>query len=148
MATDPSVLDDLLMRASRSLRRQWATALAPLDMTPHHARALRVVAELGRPRVGLVADRLRITPRSATEVVDALQDRSLVSRVADEVDRRAICVTLTDHGRFVLGEVDEARRALGERHFGRLTPSERDDLGRLLGKIDDLEVRPAPAPRG
>ena len=73
-------LGELLMRATRGLRRRWAAALEPWDLSPHHARALHVVGDLGAPRLGTVAERLRIAPRSATEVVDALEERGLVER--------------------------------------------------------------------
>jgi DNA-binding MarR family transcriptional regulator len=129
-------LGELLMRAGRGLRRRWAHSLEPWDLTPHHARALQVVGDLGKPRLGIVADRLRIAPRSATEVIDALEDRGLVERVADEADRRAICVTLTGQGRTVLGEVNAARGAAGADHFSALTASEREALAELLAKLD------------
>lgn len=137
-------LDEQLMRAARGLRRRWAHALEPLSLTPHHARALRVVGELGAPRLGLVAERLHIAPRSATEVVDALVERGLAERVADEADRRAMCVVLTVRGREVLAQVQEAQAAAGAAHFGSLSDADRADLARLLAKVDPSsgDVRP------
>jgi DNA-binding MarR family transcriptional regulator len=129
-------LGELLMRSTRGLRRGWAHALEPWELTPHHARALQVVGELGNPRLGTVAERLRIAPRSATEVIDALEERALVQRLPDEGDRRAICVSLTGRGRDVLGEVSEARRKAATEHFATLTSAERATLAELLGKLD------------
>ncbi len=139
MATSASDLDldELLMRATRSLRRRWAAALGGWDLTPHHVRALQVVGDLAEPRLGAIAERLRIAPRSATEVVDALEARALVARIPDPVDRRAICVTLTADGRRVLDEVGVARGAASAEHFAALTAGERAELAALLGKLDD-----------
>ena len=135
--TEPEVrLDDLMMRAARGLRRGWARSLEPLSLTPHSARALRVVGELGTPRLGVVAERLHIAPRSATEVVDALVERGAVERVADEVDRRATCVVLTEEGRRILAEVETAQAAAAADHFAALTEDDRADLARLLAKLD------------
>ena len=130
-------LGELLMRATRGLRRRWAAALEPWDLSPHHARALQVVGDLGGPRLGTVAERLRIAPRSATEVIDALEERGLVERAPDDSDRRAICVALTAHGRALLAEVDAARTAAGADHFASLTADERTDLAKLLEKLDN-----------
>lgn len=124
------------MRSTRGLRRGWARALEPWDLTPHHARALQVVGELGSPRLGTVAERLRIAPRSATEVIDALEERALVQRAPDEGDRRAICVSLTGRGREVLAEVNDARGKAATEHFSTLSSAERDTLADLLGKLD------------
>lgn len=124
------------MRSTRGLRRGWARALEPWDLTPHHARALQVVGELGSPRLGTVAERLRIAPRSATEVIDALEERALVQRAPDEGDRRAICVSLTGRGREVLAEVDDARVSAATEHFSTLSAAERETLAGLLSKLD------------
>jgi DNA-binding MarR family transcriptional regulator len=129
-------LGELLMRASRGLRRHWADSLEPWNLTPHHARALQVVGDLGNPRLGTVAERLRIAPRSATEVIDALEERGLVERVSDETDRRAICVSLTREGRQVLTDVGAARVAASASLFAPLTGPERATLADLLAKLD------------
>jgi len=132
-------LGELLMRATRGLRRRWAESLEPWDLTPHHARALQVVGELDKPRLGTVAERLRIAPRSATEVIDALEERGLVERGPDETDHRATCVSLTGRGREVLTEVNSARGSAGSQHFAVLTDAERAALAELLAKLDDSQ---------
>ena len=143
--SDPAPrLDDLMMRAARGLRRGWARSLEPLALTPHQARALRVVGELGSPRLGTVAERLHIAPRSATEVIDALAERDLVERVADETDRRATCVVLTASGRDVLAEVETVRAAAAAEHFAPLSERDRAELARLLAALDPRpDDRPA-----
>lgn len=131
---DPS-LDELLMGSARALRRQWASGLGP-DLSPHDARALRVVGRHGPTRLGVVAEHLRIAPRSATDVVDRLELRGLVTRAPDPDDRRAMTVVLTDEGRAVLAEVDEARRRAGAAFFGVLGERDRATLARLLARLD------------
>jgi DNA-binding MarR family transcriptional regulator len=141
MTTEPE-LDELLMRATRGLRRRWAASLEPLDLTPHHVRALRVIAGLERPRLGVVAERLRIAPRSATEVVDALEERGLVERVPDDADRRATCVVMTAEGTAMLTRADALRAGAGAEQFARLSPEERAQLAALLAKLDAPEGPP------
>jgi DNA-binding MarR family transcriptional regulator len=83
-------------------------------------------------RLSELSDRLRIAPRSATEVVDALEKRGLVERRPDPGDRRATLVEVTDDGSSVL---DAIRGSEAERVFGRLTPADRSHLARILGQI-------------
>ena len=83
-------------------------------------------------RLSELSDRLRIAPRSATEVVDALEARGLVQRRPDPGDRRATLVEVTDDGGGVL---DAIRGTEAERVFGRLSPADRSHLARILRKL-------------
>ena len=83
-------------------------------------------------RLSELSDRLEIAPRTATEVVDALQAAGLVRRRADPGDRRATLVEVTDHGAEILAEIRGARGTEAGRVFGRLTPADRAELARIL----------------
>ena len=154
---DGADLGDLMHVVFRRLRRRWSAQLEPLGVTPHQVRALRGVAEgagggIGsgagaRAAAGSVADddagvrlrdlaeRLRIAPRSATDVVDQLESRGLVERAADPADRRAVRIRLTDAGRGLLRRVHEARRTEAADFFAVLAPADRAELARLLARV-------------
>ncbi|MGQ1797274.1 MarR family winged helix-turn-helix transcriptional regulator [Kocuria oceani] len=151
---DPDSLDELLLGAFRRLRRRWASQLAPFGLTPHQFRALDALAGPCGPRasgdagdagdagtcgggaagrrVKDLAEALRIAPRSATEVVDLLQEKGLVERLADRTDRRATLVCVTPRGAALRGRVREARRRESDEYFSRLAPEDRAELERLL----------------
>ncbi len=130
-------LGELLARAARTQRERWRDVLAPWDLSPHHARALRVVVTREGARLSDLAETLHIAPRSATEVADALQERGLVERTPDPTDRRAVLLRATDAGRRVQGEVDAARRADSRDLFARLSAADRAELARLLRAVTD-----------
>lgn len=130
-------LADAFGAVARKLREKSAETLAPWDVTPAHLRALRVLNRHGAMRPSALSDHLQVAPRTATEVVDALETRGLVRRRADPGDRRAILVEVTEHGAGVLAEVRAARGTEAGRVFGRLTPADRADLARLLSKLRD-----------
>lgn len=130
-------LGELLMRVFRAQRRRWREALAPWDLSPHQARALKVVSERDGVRLSDLAEALRIAPRSATEVADGLQERGLVERTPDPADRRAVILRPTDEGRRVRGEIDAARAADSSELFARLSPGDRDALARILRTLAD-----------
>ena len=132
---DAGALSDLLMRAARTQRRRWRDVLAPWDLSPSQARALRVVCEQRDTRVSDLADALRIAPRSATEVADGLQQRGLVERTPDPRDRRAVLLRPTADGRRVRAEVDAARTDDSRELFGRLSVDDRAALARILGAL-------------
>ena len=104
---DEQSLDELLMGAARALRRRWSAGLgdvAGIELSPHEARALRTIGHHGPTRLGVIAEHLRIAPRSATDVVDRLESRGLVMRAPDPSDRRAMTVSLTELGTDVLAQ--------------------------------------------
>jgi DNA-binding MarR family transcriptional regulator len=84
-----------------------------------------------------LSDQLRIAPRSATEVVDALESRDLVRRRPDPSDRRATLVELTEQGESVLEAIRAARGMEAERTFDRLSDTDRAHLLRILRKLRD-----------
>jgi DNA-binding MarR family transcriptional regulator len=120
------------MEVARGLRRRFAATLEPWGVTPHESRALRVIGQHEPTRPGVVAQHLRIAPRSVTDVVDSLEERGFVRREPDPTDRRATQVSLTASGRRVLDELDAARRADHEGYFAGLSERDRATLTRIL----------------
>ena len=135
-ASDES-LADAFGAVARQHREKSAETLAPWDITPAHLRALRTLSRHGTMRLSELSERLEIAPRTATEVVDALQARDLVRRRADPDDRRAILVEVTEHGAGLLAEIRATRGTEAGRVFGRLSPADRAELARILGKLRD-----------
>lgn len=126
---------DLLMAAARALRRRFQHAAEAYDVTAGQSRALHVIVEHGAARPSEVADALRIAPRSATEVVDALEARGLVTREPDPTDRRATRVVPTPQGRRLAQVLAAARREESERHLARLSERDRAELDRILRRL-------------
>lgn len=125
-------LADLLREAAGRLRRRSLAAMAPFDVTPWQARALRTLIGSGPMRLSALAERLRVTARSITEVVDALESRALVRRDPDPVDRRATIVRATSEGERVGAAIGAARQADSEQYFAGLDAADQAELARLL----------------
>lgn len=140
MATRADSTGELLARSARTLRRIWADAAAPFDLSPHQVRALRWVAA-DPIRLGELAQRLHIVARSATDVIDGLEAAGLVERRADPSDRRAVIVAATPMGEELLDDVIAAREEASDEWLARLSASDRAELNRLLAVLAD-PVRP------
>lgn len=152
-------LGELFHAAFRGLRRTWAEQLAPWDLTPHQWRALMTLmrgrrspgsGEPGKDGTGPadtgvtsdvrlkdLAERLRIAPRSATEVVDQLEAKGLVRRDPDPTDRRATLIVATAAGRKLFADVQVERRDKSSEYFARLGAQDRAELARILGQLRD-----------
>lgn len=134
---DDEGLAELFWAVSRRLRHRTGHALEPFGVTPAQARALGVLVADGPLRLSELAGRLRIAPRSATEVVDDLQARGMVARHADPADRRATLVALTPSGAEAGTSIRAARQAEAERFFAALNATDRADLARVLRRLRD-----------
>lgn len=146
---DPARMDlpDLLVHLSRSLRSRHFRDLAPFDLTPSQARAFATIARwpqrqpdpAAELRLSTLAELLQIAPRSATELVDALQDKGFVTRRASEQDRRAIVVTLSPTGVALRARMraamDQNNRRTADGLFQVLDDAERAQLESLLRKV-------------
>lgn len=130
-------LADTVQQLSRRLRHGTRQRLAPLGLTPGQGRALSMLERAGGPmRMAALAEALRVVPRSATGVVEGLEELGLVRRETDPANRRSVLVGLTDAGRGTLDELAEARRETAEELFGGLDPDEQRRLLALLTALD------------
>lgn len=153
-------LGELFHSAFRGLRRTWAAQLAPWELTPHQWRALMTLlrrqhdaqhpsgqdstehgpAEPGpagaKPmRLKDLAGHLRIAARSATEVVDQLEAKGLVSRTADPTDRRATLIVPTVAGKELFANISAERRNKSTEYFSQLSAQDRAELARILAQL-------------
>ena len=133
-------LTECVMRVAHQIRRASMASMAKLDLTPAQSRALRTISRSSEPiRMGVLASTLGVVPRSATGLVEALEDAGLVQRTADPGNRRQVLVSLTDAGQARQQAMADARAEAGDGLFSVLDQHER----RLLA---DLLQRLSPAP--
>jgi DNA-binding MarR family transcriptional regulator len=128
-------LAEAFSAVARQLRHASLETLTPWDITPSQLRALRTLGHHGAQHMSALSERLRIAPRSVTEVIDALEGRGLVARRPDPADRRATLVELTEHGNDVLSAIKAARGLENDRAFDKLSPADRDHLARILHQL-------------
>ncbi len=131
-------LGNLMHSAWRRLRRTWSGQLEPWNLTPFQWRALHAIHSRGGSlRPGEIAERLRIAPRSATEVIDQLEAKGFVERTRDPSDRRATQVRLTPSGLETNASILADRQTHSEQYFAVLSPTEQEQLAELLLKLSD-----------
>ncbi|MDK1474661.1 MarR family transcriptional regulator [Streptomyces sp. 549] len=134
---DPSgSLADQLIHLTRRLHRAQRRQLEPIGVTPAQARLLRTLSHCPEPpRMADLAQRLDVVPRAVTTLVDGLEQRDAVRRVADPASRRVTRIELTEDGRALLGRLRRARREAAEELLAPLTEEQRTQLGALLAPL-------------
>jgi DNA-binding MarR family transcriptional regulator len=116
-------LHALLLQLGRhhSLKNPVASICEELQLTPTQFHALGWLGNDGPVQVGMLAQRVGITRKTITGVVDRLETMGLVERTRDSEDRRAVVVRLT---------------VRGEENFRRINRSVDAGMRRLLGLMD------------
>ena len=86
------------------LRKQIHKALA-YDLNLRQLLTMSIL-EAGTTTPTAIAKEIVISTASVTIIIDKLEKMSIVNREFDKEDRRSILLTLTDHGRDILTEIN------------------------------------------
>lgn len=107
----------------------------PAGLTFARAALLAALDTDGPQRMGQLAHRVGVVPRTVTPMVDALEDEGLLAREPDPDDRRATLLRITDEGTAELSRTRSDRRSAVDEVFAALSEEERSTLADALGKL-------------
>ncbi len=89
-----------------------------------------------------LTERLGVQPGSASEVIGKLENAGLITRTANEKDRRTTDIRLTETGKVKAAEAAEQRKQRHTEMFSCLSDEEKADLLILLEKVNhDWQLR-------
>jgi len=94
--------------------------------------ALTYIAEKGNPSMKEIADHLKITPPSATAIIETMQKKKLVTRIVNDKDRRTIRVAFTSKAWGLFKTFREHKFTIFTKMFSRLHDTERKQLIKIL----------------
>lgn len=134
---------DIYRSTHVSMHRELRGILTPHDLLLTDYKALHLIA--AQPtRPSTLASWLDVTPATATQLMDRLEQRGLLRRLPDPSDRRATLVRLTREGTRLYGRVAREVRAMLREIADAMTPEGLDALRR--GNEDLRRVLAARAP--
>ncbi len=94
-----------------------------------------------------LAEQAGVTRATVTGLLDGLERDALIARHADPVDRRALCIRLTDTGKALAAQVFEQHSRWIASLYASLTATEREQLSTLLSKVaQHLPTQGTPTP--
>jgi MarR family transcriptional regulator, transcriptional regulator for hemolysin len=128
-------VESTLMATARLVRTAFDVRLAPLELNLTQASLLGYVAEFGATTQTNLADRLGIGRAAIGSVIDQLEARDLVERLANADDRRVWQVAITPTGSTMaeqIAQVDAVLRAELRHGIGR---EERQALAWVMTRL-------------
>ena len=129
----------LLFRQLRdAMWARMAEELAVLghDLTFSQYITLKKLAD-GTAGVTDLARAAEVNPGAMTRLLDKLEAKGLISRVADTGDRRAINIHLTDAGLVIWQDINQCGMRVRERAMHGMSEAEREQLTSLLTRVRD-----------
>ncbi|HEX7623433.1 MAG TPA: MarR family winged helix-turn-helix transcriptional regulator [Anaeromyxobacteraceae bacterium] len=119
----------------RSLRDPVAALCEEGQLTVPQLHALLWLGQDGTLTMGELAQRVGVTEKTITGVVDRLAAAGHLERVRDARDRRVVRSQLTTPGRRVYRDLDQHLQARLAHLLGVLDPPDRRALFRILEKL-------------
>ena len=116
------------------LKWQYAGVLVP-GMTYPRMNLIHALAEEGPQIMSALRDRLGVSARNITVLVDGLEKEGYVRRVPHPEDRRATVIELTDDGRAAHRRVYARHADRAAALFAALPPADQQDLARILARL-------------
>ncbi|MBA3468710.1 MAG: MarR family transcriptional regulator [Herpetosiphonaceae bacterium] len=116
------------------------------DITYSAYRMLRTIHQSGSPSLSALAAALTMSPSGLTRLVDRLEQKQYVQRVADIGDARVSYVEILPDGRKLLQTIDVEAVQFVERILAALpTPLEATVVPMLRALVDAAQTITAPA---
>jgi DNA-binding MarR family transcriptional regulator len=114
-------------------------------MTYPRMNLIHVIAEDGPQIMSVLRDRLGVSARNITVLVDGLEKEGFARRVPHPTDRRATIIELTEQGRAAHRGVYAAHADRAEALFATLSPTDQRHLGRILARLAEALAKTSAA---
>ncbi len=140
-ATDQRLLP-LIEHLARVGRRAAEITLEPGGLRPRHLIALKLLSERGRASQQALADSLSLDPSNVVGLLNELEERQLITRRRDSVDRRRHIVELSARGERELCGAYERLQLVDDDLLSPLSARERATLYDLLVRAVGAKTPP------
>ena len=134
MSPEITVLDRLL-EIGELFQKDMARAFEGTPLTSARTRVLWELQHTGPSTQHVLAERLVVSPRNITGLVDALEAGRYVTRSAHPSDRRATIVSLTASAQHMMAEMQREHAELTDELLGAVAPADRAALERGVDAI-------------
>jgi DNA-binding MarR family transcriptional regulator len=135
-SANEQIEQQLTILLRRVQRIHISTTSGEMDIDRSTYGILCRLADDGPQRLGALASGFGLDPSTITRQVQAMEKAGLVDRRGDPQDRRAAILDLTTEGRTVLAHTRAHRRQRIEDVFADWADPDRNELARLLTKLN------------
>jgi len=125
-------LGDLLLDLRRNIRESIRHEGLKYDLTFSQIEVLHFIGPKGMVTMRNIANYLKITPPSATEIVKEMEIKRLVERKNNKGDRRIVYVTLSSMSRKLYVSISKRKNSILKKMISKLSEKDRQNLKRII----------------
>jgi DNA-binding MarR family transcriptional regulator len=125
----------LLARLGHAFKTRALTRVELEGFEPNHYSVLAILAEGDRQTQGTIAEALGLDPSRLVNLLDSLEERDLVARHRDPLDRRRHVVRITPEGIGALNRLRALAGDMADEFFAPLSQADRETFQRLLLRL-------------
>jgi homoprotocatechuate degradation regulator HpaR len=129
-----------LLRARERVMEPIRNLLSDSDLTEQQWRVLRVVQESGAIDPTQISDQACLLLPSLTRILQKLDEKGLISRERDQVDRRRQVIRITAAGEKIIDANMAASLAIVTRTREKMGEERYEALLDLLNELDGIEI--------
>ena len=140
--SDPAILRKTVSRLYDAFRESAETIgnISSVDISIRQHQTMSLVCRLTEEKPNGItlkelAEAMKLAPATVSELVESLVKKNFLQRVQNPEDRRAVQITLTDHGQTLLDQCIKCVDSLCEKLLAELSASERTAMLNSLSKI-------------
>ena len=140
--TDPAILRKAVSRLYDAFRESAENVgnMSSIDISIRQHQTMSLVCRLTEDKPNGVtlkelAEAMKLAHATVSELVESLVKKNFLQRVQNPEDRRAVQITLTDHGQTLLDQCIKCVNSLCEKLLSELSVSERTAMLSALEKI-------------
>jgi DNA-binding MarR family transcriptional regulator len=127
-----SSLFDLLFIFKRSVLENIRKEGFKHDLTFSQVEVLSFIGPDGKETMKNIAQYLRITPPSATEIISEMEKKGLVKRIDDKKDRRIVSIVLTTAAKKLLASSCKRKEIILNKMLSKLDKKDCENLERII----------------
>jgi DNA-binding MarR family transcriptional regulator len=127
-----------LRRIIRAIDLHSRDLLQNFGLTAPQLMTLKELARLGPVPVGVLSNSVHVSQATMTGILDRLEQRTLVQRTRDGVDRRSVTITITGEGTKLLKRAPSMLQDHFHEKLAELKPAEQSTMLQALERIAEM----------
>ena len=135
------MMNEVIPAIAQGFARRQAVKFYKCKLTLSQILILDFLNRQGKTRMTDIANFMRVTTAAMTGIVERLVRDGYALRVYNPEDRRIIKVKLTSRGSALIKQINEQRRKMLIKVFGRISEADRQHYLRILMQIKDILVK-------
>lgn len=129
---EKSSLGDLLLHLRRNIVEAIRKEGLQDDLTFSQVEVLYFIGPNGKQTMKSIAEFLKISPPSATEIIADMEKKGLVRRVSDKKDRRVVFIMFTATAQKIFHSIYRRKESILKKMIAKLNKADRKNLERII----------------